>query len=96
MNIRNMGACAMAALALLSGCDSDPAAFAAANAAEGEARDQMKVMADAADGSAAAAVGDLMADPVIQEQLGMSVGPTKVAPAPEPIPPPTQTPVDPA
>jgi len=76
MNIRNSGACALATLFLLAACGSDPAADAAANAADANARNEMQAMANAADGSAAAAVGDMMSDPAIRDQLGMSSGPT--------------------
>jgi hypothetical protein len=81
MNIRNAGASAfaIASLMILAACGSDPAADAAANKADAEARSQMQSMANAADGSAAAAVGEMMSDPAIQEQLGMSTGGPKTA-----------------
>lgn len=88
MDIRIGGACALAALLLLPACGSDPAT----DAAEAQARNEAQIMANAADGSAARAVGDMMSDPTIRDQLGIGSSPVS-APAPAPAP---MTPVDPS
>jgi hypothetical protein len=72
----------MLALSLAAcGSSSQEETLAAAQARE-EVRKEAEAMARAADGSAAKAVGDLMADPEIQNQLGMT----------SPVAPPVATP----
>jgi hypothetical protein len=69
-----MPACAALALAL-SACSGRSDADKAADASErANAQKEMEVMRNAADGSAAVAVGDMMNDPSIRDQLGMSGG----------------------
>jgi hypothetical protein len=88
MNIRIGGACALAALLLLPACGSDPAA----DAADAQARNEARIMANAADGSAAKAVGDMMSDPTIRDQLGIGSSPAATqTPSGAPM-----TPVDPS
>jgi hypothetical protein len=74
-------ACVALAMAL-SACSSGPTpAQKAADAAErAKVQEGAKAMAKAADGSAAVAVGDMMNDPEIRQQMGMS--------ASGPLPPP--------
>ena len=88
MNIRIGGACALAALFLLTACGSDPAG----EAVDAQARNEAQIMANAADGSAARAVGDMMSDPAIRDQLGIGAPPAS-GPAPGNAP---MTPVDPS
>lgn len=66
-------ACAALALAL-SACGSGPTPEQkAADAAErAKVQESAKAMAKAADGSAAVAVGDMMKDPEIRQQMGMA------------------------
>lgn len=72
---------AAAAMLSLPACGSDPDR-------EARAGNEARAMAEAADGSAAKAVGDLMSDPSVRDQLGM---PSVPASAPTAI-----TPVDPS
>lgn len=88
MNIRIRGACALAVLLLLPACGSDPAS----DAADAQARNEAQVMANAADGSAARAVGDMMSDLTVRDQLGIGSSP---APTPATTAAP-MTPVDPS
>lgn len=77
-----MPACAALAIAL-SGCSGPSAEEKAADArSRAEAQRELDVMKNSADGSAAKAVGDMMADPAIQQQLGMSApsAPPSMAP----------------
>lgn len=65
-------ACAILALSLAAcGGSSQEETVAAAQARE-QVRKEAEAMARAADGSAAKAVGDMMSDPEIQAQLGMT------------------------
>ena len=78
-------ACAVLALSLAA-CGSSSEEETAANVQTREqVRQEAEAMAKAADGSAAKAVGDLMSDPEIQGQLGMTspVAPPVPAAAPQ-------------
>lgn len=68
-----MPACAAIALAL-SACSSKPTPEQkAADAAErAKVQEGAKAMAKAADGSAAVAVGDMMKDPEVRQQMGLA------------------------
>jgi len=65
-----MPACAALAIAL-AGCSGSGSDDAASRTSETETRRADDAMRNASDGSAAAAVGDMMNDPAIRDQLGM-------------------------
>lgn len=65
-------ACAVLALSLAACGGSSQDETIAADQAREQVRKEAEAMARAADGSAAKAVGDMMSDPEIQAQLGMT------------------------
>lgn len=65
-------ACAILALSLAACSGSSQDQTIAADQAREQVRKEAEAMARAADGSAAKAVGDMMSDPEIQAQLGMT------------------------
>ena len=78
-------ACAMLAFAIAGCSGPSDEERAANNRTRAAVQAELETMKNSTDGSAAAAVGDMMADPEIQAQLGMG---------PSPAPPMTVTPTD--